>query len=85
VLLMLCEYSSPYVLLILSIDPLCTIENVNEQKEYMSSLSSNFSIVVTKSGSHCPFYEGVVMKNWAEKVTFEFFDSVLFAHDRSNR
>jgi len=69
----------------LLIDPLCIIENWNEQKEYMGTLSSNFSVVVTKSGSHCPFYEGIVMKNWAEKLTFEFFDSVLSAaHDRKD-
>lgn len=54
-------------------------------EEYLSKLPEHkredggggASLVVTHSGSHCPFYEGLTHGNWAEKVSYEFFDAVL--------
>mmetsp|Transcript_8179 Transcript_8179/g.13592 ORF Transcript_8179/g.13592 Transcript_8179/m.13592 type:complete len:477 (+) Transcript_8179:46-1476(+) len=58
-------------------DPLCVVENFLEQNENMRNAVCSAGAVLTKTGSHCPFYEGLFLSNWAEKVTFEFFDSVL--------
>ena len=39
--------------------------------------SDSCIVAVTKTGSHLVFYEGIFMKNWAERCTYEFFDAVL--------
>jgi uncharacterized protein len=57
-------------------DPLCVLENVTDN---MTSIESSDAciVAVTKTGSHLPFYEGLFMRNWAERCTYEFFDVVM--------
>eukprot|EP00600_Ochromonadales_sp_CCMP1393_P000516 CAMPEP_0174981628 /NCGR_PEP_ID=MMETSP0004_2-20121128/16004_1 /TAXON_ID=420556 /ORGANISM="Ochromonas sp., Strain CCMP1393" /LENGTH=47 /DNA_ID= /DNA_START= /DNA_END= /DNA_ORIENTATION= len=43
----------------------------------MSNTVSNMALALTKTGSHLPFYEGLWAEDWAEKVTYEFFDAFL--------
>ncbi|KAJ1386764.1 hypothetical protein B484DRAFT_410105, partial [Ochromonadaceae sp. CCMP2298] len=39
-------------------DPLCVLENFTEQRPRMlGGMSCSTAVVVTKTGSHCPFYE----------------------------
>ena len=52
------------------------IENFYENKDFIDR-NQHCIIAVTKTGSHLPFYEGMMMKNWAERATYEFFDAVL--------
>ena len=57
-------------------DPLCVIENFYENKVSVDK-SQHCIVAVTKTGSHLPFFEGWLMKNWADRATYEFFDAVL--------
>lgn len=56
-------------------DPLCVVENAYENLEFVKS-STWVALILTKCGSHLPFYD-VFMSSWAEKLTFEFFESIL--------
>lgn len=53
------------------------MDNVEEYLSVPPKPDGGASLVVTHSGSHCPFYEGISHGNWAEKVSYEFFDAVL--------
>eukprot|EP01038_Epipyxis_sp_PR26KG_P004223 gene4223-5999_t len=62
-------------------DPICVVDNVMENIELFNE-SNGAMLALTKTGSHCPFYEGFFMNNWAEKAAYEFFDAVLLSHSR---
>ena len=68
-----------YVLHLL--DPICVAQNIDETIDLFEGhpgwKEGGTAIVVSKSGSHCPFYEGLTMRCWAEKVAFEFLDAAL--------
>jgi hypothetical protein len=53
------------------------VQNYHEEVSKLMLRDCCIGSVLTKTGSHCPFYEGIGMGNWAEKVTFEFFDAFL--------
>jgi hypothetical protein len=58
-------------------DPLCVVQNYHEEVHKVMKHGCCVGTALTKTGSHLPFYEGLFMGNWAEKVTFEFFDAFL--------
>eukprot|EP01032_Pedospumella_encystans_P021384 gene21384-24258_t len=58
-------------------DPLCVVENFYDNQHRMESCNSPVGSILTKTGSHLPFYEGLFLGNWAEKVSFQFFDAYL--------
>lgn len=74
----------PFLCLNAEDDPLCVAENVTESLHYFDCREHNAAIAFTKTGSHCSFYEfspfrlSFFPKSWSEKVSFEFFDSVLY-------
>lgn len=57
-------------------DPVCVYQNVVDWLQ-LGEKMSKVIIAVTKVGSHCAFIEGLFMESWAERVAFEFFESVL--------
>ncbi len=58
-------------------DPLCTVDNVIEHLHlFDKSVVPGAALVLTQAGSHCAFFE-IFLGNWAERVAFEFFESVL--------
>jgi hypothetical protein len=63
----------------LSADPLCVLQNYHDEVDGLLAQGGCVGSVLTKTGSHIPFYEGLRMGNWAEKVAFEFFDAFLAA------
>ena len=58
-------------------DPLCVVQNYLDNITEIHSHHNAVASILTKTGSHLPFYEGLFMRNWAEKVAFEFFDAYL--------
>jgi predicted alpha/beta-fold hydrolase len=64
-------------------DPLCVPLNIQQaQVEHrLLQADMNAALVVTKTGSHCCFFElgtGLLhTSNWAERASFEFFDAFL--------
>jgi hypothetical protein len=58
-------------------DPLCCITNVYDNIHiFDKNGATGAAVVVTKTGSHCSFYE-IGLSSWSERVTFEFFDAAL--------
>ena len=57
------------------LDPLCVVKNVTENIDLFDH-SPGAILALTKCGSHLPFFD-IFMRNWAEKATYEFFDSTL--------
>jgi predicted alpha/beta-fold hydrolase len=53
------------------------VQNYHDEVDGLLAQGGCVGSVLTKTGSHIPFYEGLCMNNWAEKVTFEFFDAFL--------
>lgn len=53
------------------------VENFYDNQHRMESCNSPVGSILTKTGSHLPFYEGLFLSNWAEKVSFQFFDAYL--------
>lgn len=68
-------------------DPLCVPLNIEQARLHHGLLSKNMNaaLAVTKTGSHCCFYElgtGLLhTSNWAERASFEFFDAFISAND----
>lgn len=67
-------------------DPLCVKENIFESQENgLMKNDMNGAIALTKTGSHCSFYElgslPFQSSNWAERVCFEFFDAFLASNE----
>ena len=71
-------------------DPLCVIENVEEHAPLFNTVLSRsmVAIAVSKVGGHCCFYEAnanpLKFSSWSERVSFEFFDAVLFDIRKNN-
>eukprot|EP00597_Dinobryon_sp_UTEXLB2267_P009140 CAMPEP_0170096690 /NCGR_PEP_ID=MMETSP0019_2-20121128/28749_1 /TAXON_ID=98059 /ORGANISM="Dinobryon sp., Strain UTEXLB2267" /LENGTH=348 /DNA_ID=CAMNT_0010318755 /DNA_START=158 /DNA_END=1204 /DNA_ORIENTATION=- len=59
-------------------DPICVVQNVLDNLSLFET-SQYAALVLTKTGSHCPFYEGWTLRCWAEKAAYEFFDQVLLS------
>jgi len=53
------------------------VANFEDNKHRMYSCNTPVGSILTKTGSHLPFYEGLFLHNWAEKVSFQFFDAYL--------
>lgn len=58
-------------------DPLCVVQNYHDEVHRVMAHNCTVGAVLTKTGSHLPFYEGLFMTNWAERVAFEFLDAFL--------
>ena len=63
-------------------DPVCVKKNVdNAIAEGLLRNDMNAALAITKTGSHCCFFEFASMPirtgNWAERVCFEYFDAAL--------
>lgn len=58
-------------------DPLCVVQNYHDEVHRVMAHKCCVGAVLTKTGSHLPFFEGLFMTNWAERVTFEFLDAFL--------
>ncbi len=58
-------------------DPLCVVQNYHENIAPIHAASNAVGSVLTKTGSLLPFYEGLFLSNWAERVAFEFFEAYL--------
>lgn len=73
----------PFLCLNAEDDPLCVGENISENLHIFDDREHNAAIAVTKTGSHCAFYElspfnaSIFPSSWSEKVLFQFFESVL--------
>jgi hypothetical protein len=53
------------------------VENYTEQLHHIHNSGSTVGSILTKTGSHLTFFDGLFMTNWAERVAFEFFDAYL--------
>lgn len=62
---------------VLTIDPLCVVDNYHDHSHLMEDDNNMVGSILTKTGSHLPFYEGLFLNNWAERLAFEFFDAYL--------
>ena len=58
-------------------DPLCVVQNYHDELHRTMKHQPCLAVVLTKTGSHLPFYEGITMANWAERASFEFLDAFL--------
>jgi hypothetical protein len=65
-------------------DPVCTYENVHEYLDHFER-SSHAVLALTETGSHCPFYEGLRMRNWAEMAAYEFLEAALEEYERDRK
>ena len=72
-----CHIKQPTLMLNAADDPVCVIANVHDQMHlFETEMPLGAVVVVTETGSHCPFYE-VGLFSWAGRVSFEFFDAAL--------
>jgi len=88
-------------------DPVTVVDNVYEEGEptaiykgrnYVDfiSVTENMQLVITPSGSHCPFLDGGnfnflekvdgvwMLKNWAERACVEFLEKVVLEDGRES-
>ena len=77
------KIQEPFLCLNAEDDPLCVAENVTENLHFFDDREHNAAIAFTRAGSHCSFYElspfklSLFPNSWSEKVSFQFFDSVV--------
>lgn len=55
-------------------DPICSGENVDENRHIIAALDNSL-LVVTGRGSHCAHFSGLGAQPWAMQVMTEFFDA----------
>lgn len=56
-------------------DPVCTLENVREHRELVTSVTDCL-LVLTARGSHCAFFEGWRPRSWAHRVIADYLRAV---------
>lgn len=62
----------PLMILNAEDDPVCHIQNFEPYKEIIQKMD-NVTVVTTKKGSHCGFYEGILnIESWATQLIADF-------------
>lgn len=58
-------------------DPICARESLEEGLRTLAEQPEHYIVAVTKRGSHCAFYEGMLRpQSWAERVMVEYLQAV---------
>ena len=73
----LASITVPTLFLNAASDPLATIELVQTTAQRFMTLE-HCAMAITKTGSHCPFYEGLFLgRSWADDATIDFINAAL--------
>ena len=66
----------PLMILNAEDDPVCHIQNLEPYKEIIQRMD-NVTVVTTKKGSHCGFYEGIKSTHsWANKLMADYLQNI---------